>query len=833
MPNVSRPLVGLAALITGACGSSGSTNAPPALTLNVTVDSGAVPGVTNGVKADGTNSVTIDVGGSTKGPIRVSAHKGSFLGGGTTAMIEGTGGSVTLFTCDARTDNSCAGTTTVTATDGNFAFGETTLTFVAFETNCQNRIDDNKDGRTDCADPDCDQRPCVDATGNNGVCASGVCTPPVCTPISTTEVCDNGVDDDCDGKIDCMQATCDGMACKPGSPTFVCQSRACTDVGTGYAITATAKRPRIPADGLATTTITAKLTKTAVPQIGVVLDFSTDLGAFVTGTTTAATTSASTGADGTATVTFQGSAAAGVATITVAPHSLQQLTQTTTVTMPALGSIVLGTIQNPVMGVKFSGVDEQNSISVKLLDTEQKPYPDGLAVRFEHQQLQNSLISMPFAPDTATCKQAAGCLGYIGETSSPTKADTQGLAFVNLYSGTAAGLVSISVSATAGEQTRTFTVQNIAIIGAKASGAHISLLCTPLNVPGFVNTDCLKAGTGGPITCTVFLADRFNNVLGRETLATFSSEAGSAGPPVKTKAYDPTKGGDQTAELGHVSNTVSVTGFDLPQDVAPLTDEYHLVYNAGCGSADHNPRDGLSTIIVAVQGEEGFVDNNGNGTYDPGEPFVDSGEPFIDENDNNVRDDLEPFIDVNMNGKYDGPNGKWDASTTIWAETRVLYTSEAQTGDNWSRWLESGDVSIPPDTTTTPMFQVMAMPATSEGFAVFFTDINFNPLAPTVTYDISSLVGNVSAMFTSGPSKADSLGMVFQQHYCNAPTPSTACFSTCRFAPCYRVTTISNYAFGSFGAASISGVKAGDDQVAASATVAGKKTIITISGTAK
>src|SRR5262249_37643835 len=214
---------------------------------------------------------------------------------------------------------------------------------------------------------------------------------------------------------------------------------------------------------MGTTTLTAKLTKMNLPQAGVVLDFSTDLGNFITATTSGDTISATTGADGTATVTFQGSTSAGAATITVAPHLIQQLTATTTVTMPALGSIVIGTIQNPVMGVKFSGVDEQSSISAELLYTQQKPSPEGPGVRFEHQQLQGSQISTPFAPDTATCRQSAGCLAFIGATQSPAgKPDTAGLAFVNLYSGTAAGLVSISVSAAARGPTRTLSAQNMA-----------------------------------------------------------------------------------------------------------------------------------------------------------------------------------------------------------------------------------------------------------------------------------------------------------------------------------------------------------------------------------
>src|SRR5262249_5301507 len=339
-----------------------------------------------------------------------------------------------------------------------------------------------------------------------------------------------------------------------------------------------------------------------------------------------------------------------------------------------------GTIQNQVMGVKFSGFREQNQISVLLLDTDQKPYPDGLAVRFEHQQLGGTTISTPLAPDTASCMQAHGCIAFIGQTASPIdKPDSTGLASVNLNSGTAAGPVAIGVTASAGHRDRNFTVNNIAIVGAKASGGHISVDCTPKNVPGLSDSDCSNsfyAGDGSTVTCTVFLADRFNNVLGVATRADFRTEIGSAGPPVSTLDYDPTKGGDQTAQLGHASDSVLVTGYRVPIDVTPLPFEHNETFDSGCGVTQHNPRDGLGTVIVATQGEEGFVDLNGNGVYDQGEPFIDSGEPFVDENDNNTWDPGEPFIDVNQNGHWDGPNGAWDSDTVIWAETRVTYSSE-------------------------------------------------------------------------------------------------------------------------------------------------------------
>src|SRR5262249_21598852 len=173
-----------------------------------------------------------------------------------------------------------------------------------------------------------------------------------------------------------------------------------------------------------------------------------------------------------------------------------------------------------------------------------------------------------------------------------------------------------------------FTVQNISIVGAKASGAHISLDCNKKNIPALADSNCTNSfydGSDATIACTVFLADRFNNVLGVATRADFRTEAGSAGPPVSTKDFDPSKGGDQSADLGHATDSVLVTGYQIPLNVPPIAGEFSLSYDSGhCGVIEHNPRDGLSTVIAAVQGEEGFVDLNGDGVYNLGEPFIDS-----------------------------------------------------------------------------------------------------------------------------------------------------------------------------------------------------------------
>ena len=148
-------------------------------------------------------------------------------------------------------------------------------------------------------------------------------------------------------------------------------------------------------------------------------------------------------------------------------------------------------------------------------------------------------------------------------------------------------MVSVVATATSGGGSGNATASNIAIVGAKASGSHISISCTPRNVPALVLNDCTSSQYNVTINCTAAFADRFNNILGVGTIATFRSEAGAA---TATAQSDPKTG---LARVG-----VSVQGFSLPVDVSPLPHEFSMQYDSGCGVKTHNPRDGLVTIVV-------------------------------------------------------------------------------------------------------------------------------------------------------------------------------------------------------------------------------------------
>jgi hypothetical protein len=75
------------------------------------------------------------------------------------------------------------------------------------ETLCADGLDDDCDGLVDCADPDCD----ADTCGPHGlVCGASAC---MCPGGTTETTCGDGGDNDCDGALDCDDASCGGRSC--------------------------------------------------------------------------------------------------------------------------------------------------------------------------------------------------------------------------------------------------------------------------------------------------------------------------------------------------------------------------------------------------------------------------------------------------------------------------------------------------------------------------------------------------------------------------------------------------------------------------------------------
>jgi len=83
------------------------------------------------------------------------------------------------------------------------------------ETNCKDGIDDDCDGRIDCLDPDCDAKTCEDGD----LCTEGeTCSSSACSG-GTAKTCDDGntcTDDTCDPKTGCKNAPLDMGTCDDG-----------------------------------------------------------------------------------------------------------------------------------------------------------------------------------------------------------------------------------------------------------------------------------------------------------------------------------------------------------------------------------------------------------------------------------------------------------------------------------------------------------------------------------------------------------------------------------------------------------------------------------------
>ena len=762
------------------------------------------------VVANGTNTVTVSVTDPGGGPITVTTDRGTFPSGLQTATVPGAAGSLALRTCDATTTSSCAGTVHINAA-GIGTTGAKTLTFGSLATLCT----------TDCeADPACATRPCTLSIGGAGICSSTLPSACLaassCTPSpagATTETsCTDGIDNDCSGGADGTDPTCEGQPCQTGSSTHVWRSGACTDVTIGLGIKVTPTRTRLPANGTTTTTVVVEVTASSAPAPHMTVSAATTLG-------TLSPATADTDADGKATFTFKSSATVGVATITASLVAAPAVTQTATITMPRLGSFQLPTRPMQVMGAKGSAWNEMGWLQIQVLDDAGDAYPDGLDVTFVHHPLGGSTLAVPLAT-VAGCT-APSCIAHVGVVSSGGAASDSGLASTAIYSGTVAGTLAVTATATAAGVTLSAPLPTATVIGAKASGDDFSVVCGPRNLPALAETDCSISLVDAPFTCEALLKDRFGNVLGTETQVMFVAEAGSIGHIATTPAYDPAAGGASQMGLGAAVQGVNTLGAGLPFDVAPDAAEPSVVDAFGidgCGPRTRNPRDGVVTIIAIADGEEAFFDANGNGGYDAGEPFVDQGEPYVDQNDNGAYDAGEWFLDVDGDRAYTTPNGAWDAATKIWTQTVVVYTGEAATfatgagylGTRWADALASACTATPAPTP----FHLMVSSATAAGeskpYAVAASDLNLNFLTMETSYSAAVEGGaEVTVDYQGLPSYADELGFFYRYWPC-ANGGAGACASQCRATggpyPCVMKPAVAAY---SCGVASSAVVKAG------------------------
>lgn len=459
-------------------------------------------------------------------------------------------------------------------------------------------------------------------------------------------------------------------------------------------LTLTTSKPKIyiGAGDYATLTATVKR-----PDGGAIanepVSFATDLGNLATSPDAggAATLDAVTAANGTAQVVLLDSNAAGTATV-VATRTATGQTAQVQVAIEAAANLTYvstkcGGKDCTIMGVKRSGFNETAEVTFKVTDASNNP-------------IANVPVSFSITnPPTGTLVTASD------------KTDAQGNATAIVTSGPTIGSFAVTATITTPSGTITTQSPTIGIRGAVPTNKGFTFQCNRVNIPAFASPTPPAAYT---TTCNIKLVDRFNNAVGTGTSVNFKTEAGGLPNNVATQAYQTT---GTNANEGTASATFTTVGDFPPVDVSPLAaavGQYPKDRAAEPsvldGQLTRNPRDGLVSLLAYVQGEEWFSDDNNNGTRDSGEQFVDQGEPFVDSNDNGVRDNGETYIDVNGNNAWDGPNGVWNNDTTVWAETRILYT----------------DVPLLANSSIVPSNFGTIAAGSSQDFFAYFLDPNLN-----------------------------------------------------------------------------------------------------------
>jgi hypothetical protein len=356
---------------------------------------------------------------------------------------------------------------------------------------------------------------------------------------------------------------------------------------------------------------------------------------------------------------------------------------------------------------------EITTLRFRAIDPRGQPQP-GVRVSFE---LQSPVPGVEINPKAANTNVGDGIASTQVIANGGRVASVVVVARVE-------GKVALSPAVTfagAASNSRQFTFQCGSASGDASGGVHA--------IGAYDETRHLIAGV--KLKCIAHVADRNGDgIVGAQV--SFLTEAGTIGPSATSV----------TDVVGN-AEVLYKTSYPLPQDVDPgvftwnprkdatHTGEYIAplwmhpfawvedpIANAGAEptfqeprrkdpirGTVNNPRDNLVTLIAVTTGEEAFDDHNNNGRWDPGEPFVDLTEPFVDNNDNGTWDPGERYVDTDGSGSWDGKNGRYDASTLIWVQERIL----------WTGWPHQEDIIQSPRNPTPVIRQLYPSDQDSQG----------------------------------------------------------------------------------------------------------------------
>lgn len=280
-------------------------------------------------------------------------------------------------------------------------------------------------------------------------------------------------------------------------------------------------------------------------------------------------------------------------------------TTTVNISPASTGSIQFVSAVPQVIGIQGSGQIATSTIIFSVKDVNGNPVADGTTVNFT--------------------MNGPGGGSYIGSTigsQTATASTVIGNASVIIHGGSTAGPVTVIASTSVpGGGTISTSASQISIGGGVPSATHFDVAPTQINLPGLV---ILNKQTD----ITAYVADRFGNynVLAG-TSVSFYTEAGAVDrlgitdSTGKTFALDPATGKISSNPVVFRTQapdpaTVAIWGPSDPLNESALIASLNTIYGLGIpvGNAIH-PRNGWVSVLATVQGEESFLDENGDGVF--------------------------------------------------------------------------------------------------------------------------------------------------------------------------------------------------------------------------
>lgn len=377
-----------------------------------------------------------------------------------------------------------------------------------------------------------------------------------------------------------------------------------TGTGTTTTVTMTLQAGLASLSAGGSTSLTALLTDQGAPYT---TETDVSFSSTCIGTNLAAVNSPVTTATGAAITTYTAQGCTGNDTVT-ASATIDGTTITASVTINVLAA-TLGSIEFvsavptniALKGMGGAGQSETSTVTFRVRDTAGGPIANQ-AVTFS---LNTTVGGLQFSPGTAAATSGS-----------------DGLIQTIVQSGTVA--TPVRVTATVNATGITTQSDQLVVTTGIPDNNSFSLSAATLNPEAF-DYD------GVQVAISAYVADRFNNPVPDGTTVLFTTEGGSIGGSCQT-----------------TSGACSVNW--TSQDPRPLVDSL----NGTTGNV------GRVTILATAVGEESFTDQNGNGTFDTGEPFDDLAEAFIDENEDNTYQVTEAFADFNSNFTRDAADGSYN-----------------------------------------------------------------------------------------------------------------------------------------------------------------------------